>query len=90
MAFLTTPSSPLLPETPSSWTEDTRSCIFSDTALHLGKDGQESLAAELDLQIEQKFVEFDELAATGRDLLDTEHHLAEMVRGLYSTYSSQI
>ncbi|XP_022599732.1 uncharacterized protein LOC111220790 [Seriola dumerili] len=63
-----------------SWTEDTRSCIFSDTALHLGKDGQRPLAAELDIQIEQKFEEFDELAATGRDVLDKEHHLTQMVR----------
>lgn len=63
----------------SSWTEDTRSCIFSDTALHLGKDGQQPLAAELDTQIEQKFDEFDKLAATGRDLLDSEHHLTQMV-----------
>ncbi|XP_070697709.1 spectrin beta chain, non-erythrocytic 1 [Pempheris klunzingeri] len=63
-----------------SWTEDTRSCIFSDTALHLGKDGQKPLAAELDTQIEQKFKEFDDLVATGRNLLDKEHHLTQMVR----------
>ncbi|XP_041803637.1 uncharacterized protein LOC121613964 isoform X2 [Chelmon rostratus] len=63
-----------------SWTEDTRSCIFSDTALHLGKDGQRPLAAELDMQIEQKFEEFDELVATGMNLLDKEHHLTQMVR----------
>ncbi|KAM9847498.1 uncharacterized protein mymx [Aulostomus maculatus] len=63
-----------------SWTEDTRSCIFSDTALHPGKDGQRPLAAELDIQIEQKFDEFDELAATGRNILDKEHHLTQMVR----------
>ncbi|XP_069546160.1 uncharacterized protein [Brachyistius frenatus] len=63
-----------------SWTEDTRSCIFSDTALRLGRDGQKPLAAELDMQIEQKFEEFDELAATGRNLLDKEHHLTQMVR----------
>ncbi|XP_010787794.1 uncharacterized protein mymx isoform X6 [Notothenia coriiceps] len=63
-----------------SWTEDTRSCIFSDTALHLGKDGQRPLAAELDLQIEQKFEEFDELADTGRNLLDRGHHLTQMLR----------
>lgn len=63
----------------SSWTEDTRSCIFSDTALHLGKDGQRPLAAELDMQIEQKFEEFDELVATGRNLLDKDHHLTQMV-----------
>ncbi len=63
----------------SSWTEDTRSSIFSDTALHLGKDGQRPLAAELDMQIEQKFKEFDELLVTGRNLLDKEHHLTQMV-----------
>lgn len=76
--------SPPLPPTPtwslnSSWTEDTRSCIFSDTTLHFGKDGQTSLVAELDMQIEQKFEEFDELAATGKNLLDKEHHLTQMV-----------
>ncbi|XP_042358037.1 uncharacterized protein LOC121954542 isoform X2 [Plectropomus leopardus] len=63
-----------------SWTEDTRSHIFSDTALHFGKDGQRPLAAELDMQIEQKFGEFDELANTGRNLLDKEHHLTQMVK----------
>ncbi|KAM3606718.1 uncharacterized protein V6R79_021938 [Siganus canaliculatus] len=63
-----------------SWTEDTRSCIFSDTVLHLGKDGQKPLAAELDMQIDQKFEEFDELVATGRNLLDKDHHLTQMVR----------
>lgn len=68
----------------SSWTEDTRSCIFSEAALHFGKDGRKPLAAELDTQIERKFKEFDELAAAGRKLLNTEHHLAEMVRGSYS------
>lgn len=74
---------PPLTQTPillnSTWTEDTRSCIFSDTALHLGKDGQAPLAAELDMQIEQKFEEFDKLAATGKTILDKEHHLTQMV-----------
>lgn len=63
----------------SSWTEDTRSCIFSDTALHLGKDGRKPLAAELDMQIEQKFKEFEELVTTGKKLLDKDHHLTQMV-----------
>ncbi|XP_055083243.1 uncharacterized protein LOC117382198 isoform X2 [Periophthalmus magnuspinnatus] len=63
-----------------SWTEDTRSCIFSATALHHGKDGQGPMAAELDSQIEQKFEEFEELAATGRNILDKDHHLSQMVR----------
>lgn len=63
----------------SSWTEDTRSCIFSDTALHPGKDGQQPLAAELDVQIEQKFEEFEELVTKGKNLLDKDHHLTQMV-----------
>ncbi|KAM9727031.1 uncharacterized protein mymx isoform 1-T1 [Menidia menidia] len=63
-----------------SWTEDTRSCIFSDTALHLGRDGQRPLAAELDFQIEKKFEEFDKLAMAGKNLLDKEHHLMQMVK----------
>lgn len=63
----------------SSWTEDTRSRIFSDAILHFGRDGRRPLAAELDMQIEQKFMEFDELAVAGRTLLDQEHHLTPMV-----------
>lgn len=63
----------------SSWTEDTRSCIFSDTALHPGKDGQKPLAAELDVQIEQKFEEFEVLVTKGKNLLDKDHHLTQMV-----------
>lgn len=75
-----TASRPVLPPTlNSSWTEDTRSCIFSDTALHLGKDGRKPLAAELDMQIEQKFKEFEELVTTGKTLLDKDHHLRQMV-----------
>nr|XP_057914138.1 uncharacterized protein LOC131107810 isoform X3 [Doryrhamphus excisus] len=62
-----------------SWTEDTRSCIFSDTSLHLMEDGPSVLATELDIQIQEKFEEFDELTATGRNILDKEHHLSQMV-----------
>ncbi|XP_061545831.1 uncharacterized protein LOC133409602 isoform X2 [Phycodurus eques] len=61
-----------------SWTEDTRSCIFSET-LHLREDGQSLQSTELDIQIEQKFEEFDALAASGRNILDKEHHLTQMV-----------
>lgn len=75
------PPPPPPPTLSSSWTEDTRSCIFSDTALHLGKDGRKPLATELDRQIEQKFKEFEELVTTGKDLLDKDHHLTQMVRG---------
>ncbi|KAM4729419.1 uncharacterized protein FYW61_009998 isoform 2-T2 [Anableps anableps] len=63
-----------------SWTEDTRSCIFSDTTLHPRREGQQPLAAELDVQIEQKFNEFDELANTAKTLLAREHHLTQMVK----------
>lgn len=63
----------------SSWTEDTRSRIFSDAALQLGTDGRRPVAAELDTQIEQKFEEFDELVATGQNILGKEHHLTQMV-----------
>ncbi|XP_015235074.1 PREDICTED: uncharacterized protein LOC107087815 isoform X3 [Cyprinodon variegatus] len=63
-----------------SWTEDTRSCIFSDTALHLRREGQRPLVAELDVQIEQKFKEFDALATKAKTLLDSEHHLTQMVK----------
>ena len=77
-SFSCSSSAPPAPPS-SSWTEDTRSCIFSDTALHLGKDGRKPLAAELDVQIEQKFKEFDELVATGKNLLDKDHHLTQMV-----------
>lgn len=47
--------------------------------MHRGKDGQKLLAADLDSQIQQKFGEFDVLAVTGRTILDTDHHLAQMV-----------
>lgn len=63
----------------SSWTEDTRSCIFSDRARHPGKDGQQPRAAALDVQIEHKFEEFEALVAKGKKLLDQEHHLTQMV-----------
>lgn len=72
------PSPPLI----SSWTEDTRSRIFSDAALQLGTDGRRPVAAELDTQIEQKFGEFDELMASGQSVLGKEHHLTQMVSGL--------
>lgn len=47
--------------------------------MHPGKDGQTPLAAELDVQIEQKFEEFEVLVAKGKNLLDKEHHLTQMV-----------
>ncbi|MBN3324318.1 SPTN5 protein, partial [Atractosteus spatula] len=63
-----------------SWTEDTRACIFSDTTVHPGKGNQMPVIAELDKKIEQKFAEFDDLAAAGQKLIDEEHHLTEMAK----------
>ncbi len=63
----------------SSWTEDTRSCIFSESALRQSRENQEPLVEVLDRQIEQKFEEFDQLAMAGKKLFDDEHHLNKMV-----------
>ncbi|KAG9338071.1 hypothetical protein JZ751_027147 [Albula glossodonta] len=40
-----------------SWTEDTRACIFSESAMHRGKGNEAPVASELDLRIEKKFEE---------------------------------
>ncbi|XP_059372833.1 uncharacterized protein LOC132110279 [Carassius carassius] len=63
-----------------SWTEDTRSCIFSESALRQSRENQEPLVEVLDRQIEQKFEEFDQLAVAGQKLFDDEHHLNKMIR----------
>ncbi|XP_059421659.1 uncharacterized protein LOC132156709 isoform X2 [Carassius carassius] len=63
-----------------SWTEDTRSCIFSESALRQSRENQEPLVEVLDRQIEQKFEEFDQLAMAGKKLFDDEHHLNKMIR----------
>ncbi|XP_066552611.1 spectrin beta chain, non-erythrocytic 5 isoform X4 [Amia ocellicauda] len=63
-----------------SWTEDTRACIFSETPVHSGKGSQVPMTAELDVKIEQKFAEFDELAEAGQKLIDEEHPLTEMIK----------
>ncbi|XP_052428732.1 uncharacterized protein LOC127970291 isoform X4 [Carassius gibelio] len=63
-----------------SWTEDTRSCIFSESALRQSRENQEPLVEVLDRQIEQKFEEFDQLAMAGKKLFDNEHHLNKMIR----------
>uniref|UniRef100_A0A672MZD7 PH domain-containing protein n=1 Tax=Sinocyclocheilus grahami TaxID=75366 RepID=A0A672MZD7_SINGR len=63
-----------------SWTEDTRSCIFSESALRQSRENQEPLVEVLDRQIEQKFEEFDQLAVAGKNLFDDEHHLNTMIR----------
>uniref|UniRef100_A0A9J8B195 PH domain-containing protein n=1 Tax=Cyprinus carpio carpio TaxID=630221 RepID=A0A9J8B195_CYPCA len=63
-----------------SWTEDTRSCIFSESALRQSRENQEPLVEVLDRQIEQKFEEFDQLTVAGKKLFDDEHHLNKMIR----------
>ncbi|XP_023652020.2 spectrin beta chain, non-erythrocytic 2 isoform X4 [Paramormyrops kingsleyae] len=62
-----------------SWTEDTRARIF-DNVGHRGSASQQPTVTELDLMIEQKFEEFDVLAAAGQELIDEEHHLTDMIR----------
>ncbi|KAK7139728.1 hypothetical protein R3I94_012393 [Phoxinus phoxinus] len=63
-----------------SWTEDTRSCIFSESALRQSRENQEPLVEVLDRQIEQKFEEFDQLTVAGEKLFGDEHHLNKMIR----------
>ncbi|XP_077073614.1 spectrin beta chain, non-erythrocytic 1 isoform X4 [Siphateles boraxobius] len=63
-----------------SWTEDTRSCIFSESALRQSRENQEPLVEVLDRQIEQKFEEFDRLTVDGEKLFGDEHHLNKMIR----------
>ncbi len=63
----------------SSWTEDTRSCIFSESALRQSRENQEPLVEVLDRQIEQRFEEFDRLTVAGKKLFNDEHHLNKMV-----------
>ncbi|XP_058879838.1 uncharacterized protein LOC117403325 isoform X2 [Acipenser ruthenus] len=63
-----------------SWTEDTRTCIFSESPVNPGKGGRLPETEELDTKIEQKFQEFEELATAGQKLIDEEHHLTEMIK----------
>ncbi|XP_041107912.1 spectrin beta chain, non-erythrocytic 1-like isoform X5 [Polyodon spathula] len=63
-----------------SWTEDTRTCIFSESPVNPGQEGRLPETEELDTKIEQKFQEFEELAAAGQKLIDEEHHLTEIIK----------
>ncbi|XP_017576865.1 uncharacterized protein LOC108441705 isoform X2 [Pygocentrus nattereri] len=63
-----------------SWTEDTRTRIFSESALRQSRESQGSMVELLDQQIEQKFQEFDLLEAAGKKLLSEDHHLAKMIK----------
>lgn len=64
----------------SSWTEDTQTCIFSEASAQQWRLAESSVPSELDLRIEQKFDEFDKLAAAGQKLIKERHHLADIVR----------
>ncbi|XP_025053592.1 uncharacterized protein LOC102373457 isoform X12 [Alligator sinensis] len=60
-----------------SWTEDTRAQIFSE---NLSAHGLlEAQCEELERKIEDKFMEFEELAAAGQKLVSEEHDLSETV-----------
>ncbi|XP_007238513.3 uncharacterized protein LOC103028505 isoform X1 [Astyanax mexicanus] len=63
-----------------SWTEDTRSRIFSESALCEDRESHGSIVEHLDQQIELKFKDFDLLAAAGAKLLSEDHHLAKMIK----------
>lgn len=61
----------------SSWTEDTRAQIFSESVSAHGLP--ETQWEELERKIEGKFKEFEELASTGQTLVSEEHYLSETV-----------
>ncbi|XP_059572826.1 uncharacterized protein LOC102559868 isoform X8 [Alligator mississippiensis] len=61
-----------------SWTEDTRAQIFSE---NLSTHGLlEAQCEELERKIEDKFMEFEELAAAGQKLVSEEHDLSETIQ----------
>eukprot|EP00063_Salmo_salar_P051992 XP_014026827.1 PREDICTED: uncharacterized protein LOC106585283 isoform X2 [Salmo salar] len=63
-----------------SWTEDTQTCIFSEASAQQWRLAESSVPSELDLRIEQKFDEFDKLAAAGQKLIKERHHLADIIK----------
>ncbi|XP_021413058.2 uncharacterized protein LOC110486064 isoform X1 [Oncorhynchus mykiss] len=63
-----------------SWTEDTQTCIFSEASAQQWRLAELSVPSELDLRIEQKFDEFDKLAAAGQKLIKERHHLADIIK----------
>lgn len=72
----------LCPCLPSSWTEDTRAQIFSESGSAHGLPQAEW--EELERKIEGKFKEFEELAAAGQKLVSEEHYLSETVSGRWT------
>ncbi|KAM9491043.1 uncharacterized protein ACWYII_003445 isoform 5-T5 [Salvelinus alpinus] len=63
-----------------SWTEVTQTCIFSEASVQQWRLAESSVPSELDLRIEQKFDEFDKLAAAGQKLIKERHHLADIIK----------
>ncbi|XP_029595111.1 uncharacterized protein LOC115178186 isoform X2 [Salmo trutta] len=63
-----------------SWTDDTQTCIFSEASAQQWRLAESSVPSELDLRIEQKFDEFDKLAAAGQKLIKERHHLADIIK----------
>ncbi|XP_067835519.1 uncharacterized protein [Heptranchias perlo] len=69
-----------------SWTEGTRSSIFSDGPLTVAKSGEERLkmkttvGEDLDRTIEQKFEEFEELVKAGLKLVEEEHRASVTIK----------
>lgn len=62
----------------SSWTEDTRARIFSESPT--GHSLLETPCEELERRIEGKLKEFEALAASGQQLVSEEHYLSATVR----------
>ncbi|KAJ8361429.1 hypothetical protein SKAU_G00179540 [Synaphobranchus kaupii] len=63
-----------------SWTEDTRACIFSESTVHDGTGSEHPEASEMDVKIEQKFKDFDDLAVAGQNLMHAGHHLTDLIQ----------
>ncbi|KAJ8248382.1 hypothetical protein GJAV_G00241430 [Gymnothorax javanicus] len=63
-----------------SWTEDTRAYIFSDSTVHDGTGGEQLEDSEMDVKIEQKFGEFEELSSSGQALMEAGHHLSDLIQ----------
>lgn len=72
------PPSTHLSRARSSWTEDTRAQIFSESPS--GHGIQETPCEELERRIEGKLKEFEVLAASGQQLVSEEHYLSVTVR----------
>ena len=71
-------SSARLSRAHSSWTEDTRAQIFSESPS--GHGLPETPCEELERRIEGKLKEFEALAALGQQLVSEEHYLSATVR----------